>query len=107
MSVKKYLTLKWIDIQKGLDANEQAWLGSFIAKIAAYRANLDKTKPAENEYVTINLSDPHAVAALEAYIDSAENDPNFQIRVNLKETVKAMKDMKIKSLTKKQRQPDP
>ncbi len=74
MAQNKYIVAKIDDVRTTLTPAEQQALHQLLTRVQTDR--LVKGKAA-NQYFVLNLSDPHARAALDAYIQSAVASRGF------------------------------
>lgn len=107
MGAPKHIVAKIKDIQAALSLEEIGWFNTLLTKIGEYRRSRVVGRRPENPYVVLNLTDPFAVIAIEAYIRAAESHPNYETSVYLKNVVEHMRTMKHDVLlTQKERLPD-
>lgn len=68
----KYCVIKFEDAQSSLTPEELNYLDALTRKIRAYRHEKIKKRSPDNSYIVLNTTDPHTIASLDAYIESAE-----------------------------------
>jgi len=89
-SQNKYTIFKVEDIKAALSAEELGQLHRLLQKVHATR--VAQNRPT-NRYFVLNLTDPFARAALDAYVQAAETDPQVKGNPCVQEILLLLRDM--------------